>query len=137
MRITSLHLSDQLPIEMYGPGLLAGINKIVHPTFHRDRQLSMKGKYLSNELNKIKFVFVCLFRFIFQQKAQRFELNVFDPYQQGQIKELQHMHFKLRFLLSVASILLIYRLIWDISARFDLFRAAKWFNLHVLRRKSV
>ena len=121
--MTSLHLGDKLAIEIYGPGLLAGINKIVHPTFHRDRQLSMKRKYSSNEFylvwmqskNEIKFVFVCLFRFIFQQKAQRF-----DPYQQ--IKELQHVHFQLRFLLGVGSILLIYRLIWDISARCDLFR---------------
>ena len=64
VRITSLHLSDQLAIEMYGPGLLAGINKIVHPTFHRDRQLTMKRKYLSNEFylvwmqskNEIMFV---------------------------------------------------------------------------------
>ena len=138
MRITSLHLSDQLAIEMYGPGLFVGINKIVHPTFHRDRQLSMKRKYSSNEFylvwmqskNKIKFFCVCLFRFIFQQKAQRF-----DPYQQ--IKELQHVHFQLRFLLGMASMLLIYRPIWNISGRFDLFRAAKWFNLHVLRRKSA
>ena len=83
------------------------------------------------------FVFVCFFRLIIQQRAQKFELNVFDPYQQGQIKEVQHMHFKLRFLLGVGFILLIYGLIWDISARFDLFRAAKWFNFHVLRRKSV